>query len=133
MFRTVHRARRSAIAACIALSLLVPAAAIAQEAQADAKQQPAPAFTSGNIADQLGAKVVDRNVELPIGGSLTGCVVDPAKLAKFGITGIHEGARLTAFRSAPDKLRLEVDEIEPAPLNRKAVAKLDQSGKLIAQ
>ncbi len=133
MFRIVHHARRRTIAACITLCLMVPAGAIAQGAQDDVKQQSsAAAFTSGSIADQLGAKVVDRNVELPIGGSLTGCVVDPAKLAKFGITGIHEGARLTAFRSAPDKVRLEVDELEPTPVNRKAVAKLDQNGKLVA-
>ena len=132
MFRIVRHARRRTIAACLTLCLVVPAAAIAQAAPADAKEQPAAAFTSGSIADQLGATVVDRNVELPIGGSLTGCVVDPAKLAKFGITGIHEGARLTAFRSAPDKVRLEVDELEPAPVNRKGVARLDQNGKLLA-
>jgi hypothetical protein len=103
---------------------------VAQGAQPDVKQQSSSAVTMGSIAEQLGAKVVDKNIELGIGQSLTGTVTDVAKLAKFGITGIHEGARLTAFRSAPDKLRIEVDELEPAPVNKKATLKLDERGRL---
>ena len=130
MFRSLRLARHTLVA-CATACLLIPSAGIAQGGQPDVKQQSS-VVTMGSIAEQLGAKVVDRNAELPIGGSLTGSVTDPAKLAKFGITGIHEGARLTAFRSAPDKVRIEVDEIEPAPVSRKATAKLDGSGKLSA-
>lgn len=131
MFRTLRLARR-AIAACAALCLFVPAASRAQGGggtQTEVKQQSA-AFTTGSIADQLGAKVVDKTIEFAPGASLTGTVTDPSKLAKFGITGIHEGARITAFRSTPEKVRVEVDEIEPAPLDKKVTLKIDSSGRL---
>ena len=132
MFRTLRHARLRAIAACVTVCLLIPPSAVAQGGQPDVKQQSSSAITMGSIAEQLGAKVVDKNIELGIGQSLTGTVTDAAKLAKFGITGIHEGARLTAFRSAPDKLRIEVDELEPAPVNKKATLKLDDRGRLSA-
>jgi Fe2+ transport system protein FeoA len=104
----------------------------AQGAPTEVKQQAAAApFTYGSIADQLGAKVVaDRGKELAVGGSLTATLSDTSRLTKFGIRGMHEGARVSVFRSAPGKLLVEVDEMAPVPVTKKATLKLDEKGQL---
>jgi Fe2+ transport system protein FeoA len=104
----------------------------AQGAPTEVKQQAAAApFTHGSIADQLGAKVTaDRGSQLTIGGSLTGTLTDPSRIAKLGISGMHEGARVSVFRSAPGKLLVEVDEMEPTPVTKKATLKIDEKGQL---
>jgi hypothetical protein len=116
--------------ACTTLLALTPSGARAQVPGVEVKQQ-GMQVTAQSIADQLGAKIGARDVEdLPVGSSITGNLTDPTKLAKLGITGMHEGARVTAFRSAPDKLRLEVDELEPTPRTQKATLKIDERGQL---
>jgi hypothetical protein len=61
---------------------------------------------------------------------LHGTLTDPEKLARLGIAGMHQGARITAMRTAPGKLSVEVDELEPAPVTKKQVLKIDERGQL---
>jgi len=109
-----------------ALALATPNVIVAQNVRQQSSQ-----VTRGDVADQLGAKVTSsQNEELAVGSSLTGTLVDPAKLTKFGISGMHEGARVSVMRVAPDKLRVEVDELEPTPQTKKATLKIDDKGRL---
>jgi hypothetical protein len=111
---------------CAALALATPAVTVAQNVRQQSSQ-----VTRNDIADQLGAKVTSGpNEELGIGSSLTGTLVDPAKLVKLGISGMHEGARVSLMRVAPDKVRVEVDELEPIPQTKKATLKIDDKGRL---
>jgi hypothetical protein len=113
------------------LGLVFICAALATPAVAQNVRQQSSQLTRGDVAEQLGAKVTSsQNEELGVGSSLTGTLVDPAKLAKFGISGMHEGARVSVMRVAPDKLRIEVDEMEPTPLTKKATLRIDEKGRL---
>ena len=105
--------------------------ALAMPAFAQNVRQQSSQITRNDVAEQLGAKVTSgQNEELGIGSSLTGTLVEPAKLAKLGISGMHEGARVSVMRVAPDKLRIEVDELEPTPQTKKATLKIDEKGRL---
>jgi hypothetical protein len=109
-----------------ALALATPNVIVAQNVRQQSSQ-----VTRGDVAEQLGAKVTtSQNEELAVGSSLTGTLVDPAKLTKFGISGMHEGARVSVMRVAPDKLRVEVDELEPVPQTKKATLRIDDKGRL---
>jgi hypothetical protein len=46
---------------------------------------------------------------------------------------MHEGARVTAGRMAPDKIRVEADEMEPVPARGSATLKADAKGVLTKQ
>jgi hypothetical protein len=111
---------------CAALAFAKPAVTVAQNVRQQSSQ-----ITRGDLAEQLGAKMTSsQNEELGVGSSLTATLVEPAKLAKLGISGMHEGARVSVMRVAPDKLRVEVDEMEPTPLTKKATLKIDEKGRL---
>ena len=87
--------------------------------------------TMRSIGEQLGAKLNPEQAdELMVGGMLHGTLTDPEKLARLGIAGMHPGARITAMRTAPGKLNVEVDELEPAPVTKKQVLKIDERGQL---
>ena len=133
MYSTLRSARVAGIAvAYVGILATAPVSAPAQSTSSDVKQQSAGVTVRG-IAEQLGTKLPPRESdELPIGGSFTGTLADPAKLAALGIAGVHEGARVTVMRVAPEKLRVEVDELDPAPLTKKATLKVDDKGKVSA-
>ena len=85
------------------------------------------------VAEQLGTKLnPEQREELALGATLNGTLREPERLEKFGITGVHKGARVTAMRVSPEKVIVEVDEIEPAPLNRKVTLRLSEQGRLSA-
>ena len=116
-------------ATCIGFVLATPHATVAQGTQ-NVRLQSAQ-LTRSDVAEQLGAKITTNpSEELGVGSSVTASLVDPAKLVKFGITGMHEGARVSVMRVAPDKLRVEVDELEPTPQTKKATLKIDDKGHL---
>lgn len=118
--------------ACIGFAVATPWVTRAQVTPI-VRQQSSAQFTKDDIADQLGAKMgMSVGEEFAPGSSLTGTLKDPAKLAKFGITGMHEGARVSAMRVSQDKVRVEVDELEPTPQTKKATLKLDEKGRLSA-
>jgi hypothetical protein len=102
-------------------------------AQQDPKQQSsAPATVSAKgIAEQLGARLQPRDDdELRIGMSFTAVLDQPDKLAELGVKGMHAGARVTVARIAPDKLRVEVDEMTPVQASGAATLKIDAKGVL---
>ncbi len=114
----------------LALALLTAARAAApSEATAAATS---PSGTIGMVAEQLGVKVTtDLEQEFDIGVEFTGSLQDPAKLARFGIAGMHVGARVTALRLSFDKVSIVADELDPP--NRKSVKiGISANGGLIA-
>ena len=121
-------------AVCIGALIWTPALAGAQSTQTangDVTQQSMVRMRS--VADQLGTKLnPEQREELTLGVTLNGTLQEPEKLEKFGITGVHKGARVTAMRIAPEKVVVEVDEIEPAPLARKATLRISEHGRLSA-
>jgi hypothetical protein len=120
------------LVSAVLLTLIVapPAALVAQVPPATVVQQ-SKELTSARIADQLGIKLQLGQVEqLATGGSITGSLVDPAKLAKLGLPALHDGARVTVMRVAPDRLRIEVDELDPVPVTHKATLAIDDAGQL---
>jgi hypothetical protein len=127
MTRMLSRSRTLAIAACLTI-LALPAL----RAQ-DTRQQGAPAFVSAKaLAEQLGAKLQPRDDdELRVGVSFTAVLASPEKLTALGLKEMHAGARITVGRIAPDKIRVEADEMEPVPASTAATLKLDAKGMLL--
>jgi hypothetical protein len=116
-------------AACAGFNLVTPVALRAQSTT-EVKQQ-STQFTKTDVAAQLGAKLATSEAEdFSVGGTITATLTDPSRLAALGLTGLHEGARVTAMRISPVKVRVEVDELEPVPLTKKATFKLDERGRL---
>ena len=117
-------------ATCLSFALATPQATDAQATQ-NVRQQSSQ-VTRNDIAEQLGTKITaNQTDDLPIGSSITGSLVEPAKLAKLGISGMHEGARVSVIRIAQDKVRVEVDELEPTPQMKKATLRIDDKGRLV--
>ena len=117
------------VTACAIATFVSPARLLAQSPEV--KQQGSAPFTLGSIADQLGTKIAaDRDRDLPVGGSMTGTLVDVSRITRFGINGMHEGARVSVFRSAPGKLIVEVDEMVPTPVTKKTTVRVDEKGNL---
>jgi hypothetical protein len=124
---------RSRLFSALAFACLTIAAA-PLHAQQDPKQQSAaPSMVSAKaIAEQLGAKLQPRDDdELRIGMSFTAVLESPDKLAEVGIKGMHAGARVTVGRIAPDKIRVEADEMTPIEASGKATLKLDEKGAIV--
>ena len=115
------------IAACLTM---IAAPRLAAQ---DSKQQGVPAFVSAKaLAEQLGSRLQPRDDdELHVGTYFTAVLASPDKLTALGLKEMHPGARVTVARIAPDKVRVEVDEMEPAPANTAATLKLDGTGKLV--
>lgn len=120
--------------AFVVTACLTIIAAPRARAQQDGKQQGVPASVSARaIAEQVGAKLQPRDDdELRLGSSFTAVLQEPDKLAELGLKGMHAGARVTIARVAPDKVRVEADEMTPAPNSVAATLKLDAKGALIA-
>lgn len=88
-------------------------------------------ISTAEIAGQLGAKLAPGQLdELPVGMSITGYLIDPARLVALGAAGLQPGARVTVFRVALDRVRVEVDELDPVPLTTKLTLRLDGQGRL---
>ena len=103
--------------ACLALTSLHPARAGAQ--------------TTAGVASQLGATLSPgQPEELFVGTSITCTLTDPAKLAALGATGLHPGARVSLVRTGMERVRVEVDELEPAPLTKRLTLRIDSQGRL---
>ena len=129
MTRALSHLRTLAVAAC--LTILAAPMLLAQQ---DPKQQSAaPAMVSAKaIAEQLGARLQPRDDdELRIGMSFTAVLESPEKLAELGVKGMHAGARVTVARVAPDKIRVEADEMTPVQNAAAATLKVDAAGKLV--
>ena len=123
-----HLHSLAVVAACVA-AVAGTRPASAQEP----KQQGIAAASVKAVAAQLGAKLQPRDDDdFGIGSSFTATLEQPDKLAEFGIKGMHTGARVTVARVAPDKVRIEVDEMDPVPARGSTTVKLDAKGALVA-
>jgi hypothetical protein len=130
MTRVLLQTRAFFVAACLTIVAASPLVA-----QQDPKQQSAaPTTVSAKaIAEQLGAKLQPRDDdELRIGMSFTAVLESPEKLTEFGLKGMHAGARVTVARVAPDKIRVEADEMTPVQASAAGTFKVDAKGALVA-
>lgn len=121
-------------AVCIGAFFWAPALAGAQSGQTSNGDVTLQSMVQmRTVADQLGTKLnPQQREELALGVTLNGTLQEPEKLERLGINGVHKGARVTAMRIAPQKVIVEVDEIEPAPLTRKATLRINDQGRLSA-
>jgi hypothetical protein len=120
--------RALAIGACLTV-IAAPRLA----AQDSTRQQGAPTSVSAKaLTERLGARLQPReDDELRLGASVTAVLSNPDKLAEFGMKNLHAGARVIITRVAPDKVRVEADEMDPVPANANATIKLDGKGELV--
>lgn len=110
---------------------LACAGAFATPVRAQAVQQEAIQASVAGIAAQLGIKPQGPEADdLRLGSSFTAMLEQPEKLADVGITGMHAGARVTVARVAPDKVRVEADEMEPVSRSAAVTLRLAASGAL---
>ena len=115
-------------AASIGFALALPSAGaqVGGEVRLQSRQ-----ISTAEIAGELGAKLSPGQPdELTVGVSITGCLVDAAKLDALGAAGLQPGARVTVFRIAVDRVRVEVDQLDPVPLTKKLTLRLDGQGRL---
>ncbi|HMA22797.1 MAG TPA: hypothetical protein VKP00_02355 [Gemmatimonadaceae bacterium] len=114
---------RILLGACV-LCVALPGLAVAQQPDVD----PVPV---GTVADKLGAKVGPSSPrELELGRSATTTLAEPQKLASYGIKGMHEGARVTITCVGPNRVRVEVDEMEPVSQRAAVTLKVSTDGSL---
>lgn len=131
MIPTRPFARRIGLTAvCIGALVWAPRLLGAQGTAPEVAQQSMSLHPRG-VAEQLGAKLTPGNRDdLALGVTLNGTLQDPEKLEKLGISGMQKGARVTAMRVAPQKLVVEVDQLEPTPMTRKVTLRIDERGRL---
>ena len=117
-----------AIVTCVLMGFAAPKAA----GQAPAKQPEREiTFSVAKLTTQLGLKVQPRESDdIALGASFTALLTDPDKLARVGIRGLHEGARVTVSRVGPDRIRVDADELEPVPVRGLATLRADEKGEL---
>lgn len=107
-----------------ALCVALPASVFAQRQAVD----PIPI---GNIVEKLGSKVMPSSPrELELGHSATTTLAEPAKITAYGIKGMHEGARVTITCVGPNRLRVEVDEMEPVAKSATVTLKIAEDGSM---
>ena len=115
-------------AAFISFALALPSAGaqVGGEVRLQSRQT-----STAEIARQLGAKLAPGQPdELTVGVSITGYLVDTARIDALGAAGLQPGARVTVFRVAVDRVRVEVDQLDPVPLTKKLTLRLDGQGRL---
>ena len=133
--RSAHIVVVGLISIALAAGTPVPGAAQragGEPASGEVKQQ-AREIVPTRVADQLGVKLApNQPAEFTVGTSLTAILTDSAKLASFGARDVHTGARVTITRVAPEKLRLEMDELDPVPRTTKLTLRIDGEGRISA-
>lgn len=114
------------LSVCIAAIAASPAAAGAQS-----QQQGSVEISVKSTVEKLGLKPSGNLPdEFDLGRSITVSLADPTKAAKYGIVGMHEGARVTMTRVAPDRIRVEADEMEPLPNKSTVTLKVASDGSM---
>lgn len=84
---------------------------------------------SDSLAARFGLTLPTNAIDvLGLGDCVTGTLDDPLRLEQYGLRGMHAGARVTIMRSAPDKLQVEADELEPVLKRTSSVVRLDGVG-----
>jgi len=114
---------RILLGACV-LCVALPGLAVAQQPNVDPVQV-------GTVVDKLGVKVTPSSPrELEFGHSATTTLAEPQKLASYGIKGMHEGARVTITCVGPNRVRVEVDEMEPVAQRATVTLRVSEDGSL---
>ena len=114
------------LSVCIAAIAASPATARSQS-----QQQSSVEISVKSTIDKLGLKPSGNLPDdFELGRSITVSLADPAKVAKYGIVGMHEGARVTVTRVAPDRIRVEADEMEPVPNKSHVTLKVAADGSM---
>lgn len=112
-------------------SILVAGAVLSPARAQEPSQQGGIHPSISGVAAQLGAKAQSPGTDdLQIGASFTAILDEPGKLAELGIDGMHSGARVTVARVAPDRVRVEVDEMEPVSHSAAITLRLGSRGEL---
>ena len=109
--------------------MLLAASVACMFAARSAKAQD-PIVSVKEVSEKLGAKALPREDDIALGGSATMSLVDTVKIKKYGIKGMHEGARVTVTRVAPDRIRIECDEMEPVPAKSAVTLRVANDGTL---
>src|SRR4029079_6548772 len=114
------------LSVCIAVVAASPATARGQ-----VQQQGTVEISVKSTIEKLGLKPSENLPDdFELGRSITVSLADPAKAAKYGIVGVHEGARVTLTRVAPDRVRVEADEMEPVPNKSVVTLKVAANGSM---
>lgn len=117
--------------ACLGIVLALVSAPAASAQDSGQVRQQSRHTTTAAIAAQLGAKLSpNQPEELSVGVSMTASLTDSARIAALGATGLHAGARVTVMRIASDRIRVEIDEMDPVPLTKKLTLRVDAQGRL---
>lgn len=117
--------RRGMLSIACALSAMVPAVGVGQLIGGSSVRVDA-------VAEKLGVKGLPSTArELEPGQSATMMLAEPGKLEPFGIKGMHEGARITITCVGPNRLRVEADELDPAPRSIVVTLRVQDDGSLV--
>jgi len=85
----------------------------------------------GSIAEKLGVTLIPSSPkELELGHSATTMLAKPTKLVPYGISGMHEGARVTITCVGPNRVRVEADELEPVSHRASVTLQVSNEGEL---
>ena len=116
----------------ILLAAFVVALGVPRQTVAQAPTLQADDIPVASVLANLGSKpaAVNCPTEIELGRSITASLVSPDKIAEYGIKGMHEGARVTVTRIAPDRLRVEADELEPVAAKSVVVVRVAGDGSL---
>jgi hypothetical protein len=108
----------------VALFLWMPAVSAGQPGSAGPVRVDA-------VMEKIGVKgLPNAERELELGKSTTTVLAEPQKLAAFGITGMHDGARVTITCVGPNRLRVEADEMEPVSRSATVTLQVGDDGSL---
>ena len=83
------------------------------------------------VMEKIGVKgLPNAERELELGKSTTAVLAEPQKLAAVGITGMHDGARVTITCVGPSRLRVEADEMDPVSRSVTVTLQVGDDGSL---
>lgn len=115
----------------LCLGACVLTIALPHQGRAQGPASAGPDFSMKTLADKLGIKPSPNAPDdIEIGSSVTTSLASPEKIAQYGIKGMHEGARVTVTRTAPDRLRVEADEMEPVSARAVVTLRVSADGSM---
>lgn len=115
----------------LCLGACVLTIALPHQGRAQGPASAGPDVSMKTLADKLGIKPSPNAPDdIEIGRSVTASLASPEKIAQYGIKGMHEGARVTVTRTAPDRLRVEADEMEPVSSRAAVTLRVGTDGSM---
>jgi hypothetical protein len=115
----------------LCLGACVLTIALPHQGRAQGPASAGPDVSMKALTDKLGIKPSPNAPDdIEIGRSVTTSLTSPEKIAAYGIKGMHEGARVTITRTAPDRLRVEADEMEPVSARAAVTLRVSADGSM---